>query len=182
MRCCHLHSRGCHRVPPLTRRCVPWRITRNAILLLGGALTHEACLPWRTRPGHVVMDGRLRASNLLVTDTLRILRTIRNTGRRPISVTWGGTDVSFTVRDSLGRQACRYTDASTLVEVGATVQPGDTLARNVAWPLRRLSECGPGRYTVDASLWYFPRRRGEGKAVKLTLDGLRFTVRDTSGR
>ncbi len=132
------------------------------------ALWATACVPWRSGEGRVEMTGRVVANVLRVSDTLRIQRVIRNGGTRPIYVSWGSTDVSFSVRYSAGALACTNDGVHTLGQIQARIDPGGTLERPVAFPLRWLSRCGPGRYTVDASQFYsWDLQNRRGREVRL---------------
>lgn len=127
---------------------------RSALGLVSVSLTACASLPAWIAPSRVELQAWLVDSVLTTRDTLRVRRTIANRGPRPIYLTWGSTDVSFTVRDTAGRPACVYTGVYTLAQVIVRVAPGGTTTHHLDWPLSWLSRCGPGRYTVHADEGY----------------------------
>ena len=151
------------------------------VLVMTATTAASACVPWH-RGDRVTMTGHLVSAELRTNEILLIRRIIRNGGSRPVYLHWGPGMPQYSMRDSLGRRAC-YTDGPfSLVGAAFTVSPRDSLPHDTQWPLRGLSNCGPGRYTVDASMTYsLSSTDSRGRGGTLHIGGLPLVIRDSSG-
>jgi hypothetical protein len=132
-------------------------------VLIGAAAVAGGCLPrahWRPP---VELTARLADSVLPPAGTLRIERRVANRGVRTLALASGTTEVPFSLTDSAGRPACPYTGAYTLGLVLQELPPGTAAERPVAFPLRGLERCGPGRYVVHTWVVVHPDAQGTGE-------------------